>query len=1169
MSSDFDIAVVGVGCRFPDARTPEEFWRNIGEGKVSTRPLDPDALRSAGVPQEVLDDPDYVPVAATLPGAQEFAAEFFGYSPSEAESIDPPQRLFLEACWEALEAAGHAPGTHGELLTGVFGGTAQSVYLSALQTARAQQHGVAAASDDMELHLGGLGDFLTSRVAYKLGLRGPSVGVQTACSSSLTAVHYASLSLLSGDCDIALAGGATVNEPAFGYQYQAGGLMSQDGQCRAFDAQSTGTSFSSGVGVVVLRRLSDALADGDPVLAVIRGSAVGNDGSDRSGFTAPSPAGLAGVVSTALRTAGVTPDQIRYVEAHGSGTALGDQIELRGLTDGFRAAAAPGATEETGWAGLGSVKVNIGHCGPAAGIAGFIKAVNIARTGELPPHPLFERPRNPGVLAGSPFTIDSAPGKAVDEDRHVLVNSMGLGGTNASVVLAAPPAPQRPSAPHGEKVVLTLSAQTRGELDELSRQLADALDAGGLDPADVAHTLRVGRRSFEERRVVTAAPGQLAAALRLPRPPAVRTVKAVSRRPVLVLPEDGQAPQPLLDLLTAALGQRVQTVRGPLGPVPAGRYALQLGAGESGPDRLTIALDDAEGPLTERVERALAEAWLGGVDIHWQALAGDHGRRLALPTYPFRRRRYWALDRIAPLGAPVEAAPACASAATVSAAAADGTQGPLPEDPVEADLVTLWRELFGIGTIGVDDEFGALGGTSLLSVRMALEVQQRHGILVNMHRAGGSRATVRRLAEIVSGFKSGAERGSADFDPIADGDGELVDTDLELSLGEASATETEGQDTLLTGATGFLGVFLLHQFLAATTGLVYCVVRAENEAQAWHRLREKSAEYSLPAPDPERVRIVLGDLTDIGQLCESYGDGELSTKIGRVVHCAAKVVFTEPYRVLRTDNVMPVVELVRWMNRHGIRDFSFISTVAATGTALEGGVLETREQPLDPQQGGYGVSKWVAERLLERAEQETGLRVRVFRPGFILGSTATGACNTKDLIWHILTSGLAVGSHPTDDRALPMAPVDIVSRAVAELSVTPSSAGNAYHLVDEVAVSTRGLFELLGHAGWGTPAAVPADWQRAVADRALHEQDEILSSVALYELEGHALGERDLIALNWRPWLESRGIDPAPTGRLVRSSLTYLAGQEPKFAALLGDLLQAPATTDTTEENHR
>ncbi|MET8813830.1 thioester reductase domain-containing protein [Streptomyces sp. NPDC004549] len=1166
MSSDFDIAVVGVGCRFPDARTPEEFWRNIGEGKVSTRPLDPDALRAAGVPQEVLDDPDYVPVAATLPGAQEFAAEFFGYSPSEAESIDPPQRLFLEACWEALEAAGHAPGTHGDLITGVFGGTAQSVYLSALQTARAQQHGVAAASDDMELHLGGLGDFLTSRVAYKLGLRGPSVGVQTACSSSLTAVHYASLALLSGDCDIALAGGATVNEPAFGYTYQAGGLMSQDGQCRAFDARSTGTSFSSGVGVVVLRRLADALADGDPVLAVIRGSAVGNDGSDRSGFTAPSPAGLADVVSTALRTAGVTPDQIRYVEAHGSGTALGDQIELRGLTDGFRAAA-PGATEDTGWSGLGSVKVNIGHCGPAAGIAGFIKAVHIARTGELPPHPLFERPRNPGVLAGSPFTIDSAPGKAVEEDRHVLVNSMGLGGTNASVVLAAPPAPQRPSAPRGEKIVLTLSAQTRGELDALSRQLADALDAGGLDPADVAHTLRVGRRSFEERRVVTAAPGQLAAALRLPRPPAVRTVKAVPRRPVLVLPEDGEVPQPLLDLLTAALGPRVRTARGPLGPVPAGRYALQLGTGDSGADRGVISLDDADGPLAERAERALAEAWLGGVDVDWLGLAGDRGRRLALPTYPFRRRRYWALDRIAPPGAPTDAAPACASG-VAPRATADGTQGPLPEDPVEADLVTLWRELFGIGTIGVDDEFGALGGTSLLSVRMALEVQQRHGILVNMHRAGGSRATVRRLAEIVTGFKSGAERGSAEFDPIADGDGELVDADLELPLGEAPATETKGQDTLLTGATGFLGVFLLHQLLAATTGRVYCVVRAGDEERAWDRLRAKSAEYSLPEPDPERVRIVLGDLTDIGRLCESALGGELSTAIGRVVHCAAKVVFTEPYRVLRTDNVMPVVELVRWMNRHGIRDFSFISTVAATGTALEGGVLETREQPLDPQQGGYGVSKWVAERLLERAEQETGLRVRVFRPGFILGSTVTGACNTKDLIWHILASGLAVGSHPTDDRALPMAPVDIVSRAVAELSVTPSSAGNAYHLVDEVAVSTRGLFEILGHAGWGTPAVAAADWQRTVAERALRDDDQILSSVALYELEGHALGERDLIALNWRPWLESRGIDPAPTGDLVRRSLSYLAAQEPRFAALLGDLLRAPVPTDT-EENQR
>ncbi len=435
--SDTDIAVIGVGCRFPDATSARALWRNLDAGLVSTRALSDEQLRGAGVPDDVFRAPDFVRVGTILPHAEEFAADFFGYSPSEAALIDPQQRIFLETCWEALETAGHPPQERGPVV-GVFGGGSASTYTAALFAAKAAEHGLAAAVDDVDLHLGGLGDFLTSRVAYKLGLRGPTVGVQTACSSSLYAVHYGVLSLLSGECDIALAGGATVLEPLPGYRYSPGGLMSSDGLCRAFDAGSSGTSFSSGVGVVALRRLSDALADGDPVLAVVRGTAVGNDGGRRSGFTAPSPSGVSDVVAAAMRIAGVEADMLRYVEAHGSGTPLGDHIELRALTDALRP-----STSRTGFCGLGSVKANIGHTGPAAGIAGLIKAVHVARTGTLPPHPLFERPRDPGILADSPFFISSETGRCEDDGRHVLVNSMGLGGTNCR---GRPRAPARAAA---------------------------------------------------------------------------------------------------------------------------------------------------------------------------------------------------------------------------------------------------------------------------------------------------------------------------------------------------------------------------------------------------------------------------------------------------------------------------------------------------------------------------------------------------------------------------------------------------------------------------------------------------------------------------------------------------------------------------------------------------
>ncbi|MGX6607637.1 thioester reductase domain-containing protein [Micromonosporaceae bacterium Da 78-11] len=1143
--SSTDIAVVGVGCRFPDAATPETFWRNLDTGLVSVRPLDDDTLRAVGVTDATLRDPAFVRTAATLPDAPMFASEFFGYPPAEAEMIDPQQRLFLEACWEALESAAHPARPDGPVI-GVFAGGASSTYSSAVFAAKVRDAGLAAAVDDMGLHLGGLGDFLSSRVAYKLGLRGPAVGVQTACSSSLYAVHYASLSLLAGECDLALAGGATVLEPVMGYRYQPGGLMSEDGLCRAFDSRSTGTSFSSGVGVVVLRRLADAIADRDHILAVVRGSAVGNDGSRRSSFTAPSPSGVSDVVSGALRVADASARDLRYVEAHGSGTSLGDQIELRGLSEGLRRTAVG-----TGYCGLGSVKVNVGHPGPAAGIAGFIKGVHVVRTGNLSPHPLFENPRNPGMLAESPFYLTSEAGHCTEDDRLVLVNSMGLGGTNAAAVLAPPPA-ERPAPVAGREVVtLTLSARNRTELDSMSRNLADRLDRGDTAPADVAHTLRVGRHDFDMRRTVAGPAERLAGILRIPRAPAARTVTAPTRDVVVVLDGEVAADGPLVHRLRQAFGPDCEIVDAAPARVSEDRFAIRIGPGEDA-DRLRRLRPDAG---TALIDDVIVEAWLHGVTVNWESLADGTGRRVPLPTYPFSRRRHWILDRLNTSAPAVPQPPAGPQA--VAGPQAGAAAAPAGADDVEQALTAIWRELFGVDTIGPDHEFGALGGTSLLSVQMALEVQHRLGVLVNVHRAGGSRATVRRIAQIVRGMRGGAARGADDIDPIADGDGELVDLDIQIALGELDRdARPTGTDVLLTGATGFLGTFLLNELLRTTKGRVYCIVRAPDEEQARSRLAAAATALTLPPPDLDRVHLVLGDLTDAGTLCDGFRDGELARRVGTVVHCAAKVVFTEPYRVLRGDNVLTTVELVRWMRRHGLRDLSFVSTLAATHHALgeNGRILETRDQPLDPQQGGYGVGKWVCERILERAEAD-GMRVRIFRPGFILGSTTTGACNDKDLVWHVAASGLAVGAHPLDDRAMPMAPVDVVARAVAELSMSPASAGRVYHLTDDVAVSPRRLFAMLAEAGLATEEVPAQEWQRRVAERSLSTGNELLATMALYELEGHALGERDLEAVAWRPWLTERGLSATPDGELLRRCLAYLAGSTAKFGDLISDVI--------------
>jgi len=1142
VSADTDIAVVGIGCRFPDAWTPTEYWQNIDRGVISMRELSRETLAAAGVSPEQAAAPGFVRVGASLPGVDSFAAGFFGYSPREAETIDPQQRIFLEAAWEALETAGHPPRAGGPIVS-VFAGSAAGGYSAALLAGRAREEGLRAALDNLDLTVGGQADFMPSRVAYKLGLRGPALSIQTGCSSSLYAVHYATLSLLSGECDIALAGGATVLEPFRGYQHQPGGVLSEDGFCRSFDARSTGTTYSSGVGVVALRRLADALADGDTVLAVLRGSAVGNDGADRMGFVAPSPVGVADVVAAALRVADVAADRLCYVEAHGTATAVGDNIELLALTSAFRQ-----TTQKSGYCGLGSAMTNIGHTGPAAGIAGFIKAVHVARTGRLPAHPMFSRPRDPGLLAESPFQVLTEAATTDEPDRHVLVNSMGVGGTNAAAVLAPPPEPTRPPAAERPVVRLVLSARSRGELDAQSARLAEVLEQGQLPVADIAHTLRVGRAAFDERRVVTGAPAALAAALRLPRPPAVRTAHVTAQRALLVAPADDSWARPLVATLLAAFPQRTQVVHELPAVPPADRFVIHIGATEPAAGRHVVraGADTSDTELADLIDEALTAAWLAGVPVDFAA-GCTTGRLVPLPTYAFDRKRYWALDRY-PVDGPAPAV----------------TAAPAPADTLENDLIAVWQELFGVEGIGIDDEFGRLGGTSLLSVQMVLEIQRRHHVLVNIHRAGGSRATVRQVAAIVRGMRDGTGD-SAEIDPAADGDGALVDRDLQLPLGELAEEEAPGTAVLLTGATGYLGAFLLNDLLTASQRDVYCVVRAPDETVAMQRLRATAAKFGLPEPDPRRVHAVPADLRDIAMACRTFRDGVLAREVGHVLHCGAKVVFTEPYRELRADNVLPMVDMLVWMRAAGIRDFSFISTVAATGPAVgsDNRLLETREQPLDPQLGGYGVGKWVAERLLERAEQD-GMRIRVFRPGLIMAATGTGACNDKDLIWFSLASGLAVGAHPQDDRGMPVSPVDVLSRAVVELSLSAGSVGRAYHLVDERSLGLGRLFEMLGEVGLPTRPMPLREWQQLVADRALKTGSPVLSSTALYELDGHELHEDGVQARGWLSWLRKRRLSSAVTGEQLRSGLTFLADRVDEIGRLLPHL----TTTGTQRSDH-
>nr|WP_211194737.1 type I polyketide synthase [Pyxidicoccus fallax] len=493
-----EVAIVGIAGRFPGARDLDEFWRNLCDGVEAIETLSDEEALKAGASPASLSDSRFVKVAARLADVAGFDAAFFGYSPREAELMDPQQRLFLECALEALEDAGHgAPPP--EQLVGVFGGQALSTYLVLNLLTNPE---VLRTTDPLQLNLGNAGSFLTTRVSYKLDLRGPSFNVESACSTSLVAVHVACQSLLNQECDVALAGGVSINlQLQGGYFFQEGSILSPDGHCRPFDAQGRGIVFGSGAGVVALKRLEDALADGNPIYAVIKGSAVNNDGGARVGYTAPGVEGQAAVISEALGNAGVSAGSIGYVEAHGTGTALGDPIEIQALTTAFGdEAAGPGTCA------IGSVKANVGHLDAAAGVTGLIKAALALKHRKLPPSLHFETP-NPHIdWERSPFRVNTAlrEWKApAGTPRRAGVSSFGMGGTNAHVILEEPPPAPRATPSARAPQVLVLSARTPTALAAQTSRLAEHLRAHpGLDLADVAHTLQVGRKRHPHRRVL-------------------------------------------------------------------------------------------------------------------------------------------------------------------------------------------------------------------------------------------------------------------------------------------------------------------------------------------------------------------------------------------------------------------------------------------------------------------------------------------------------------------------------------------------------------------------------------------------------------------------------------------------------------------------------------------
>ncbi|MFG3497379.1 type I polyketide synthase [Streptomyces sp. NPDC047928] len=636
------LAVVGMACRFPGAADVDEFWDNLRKGRDCVTRYPERESATGGT---------YVPALGELAGADTFDAAFFGYSPGEALALDPQHRVFMECAWTALEDAGHQP-SGGPDVVGVYAGSSQTDYLATLLAHPEATAGMG----EWQLRLATGIDMLTTRVAHRFGLTGPAVTVQTACSTSLVAIHVAAQALLAGECDLALAGGVSVHVPPRLGEYTEGGVISPDGYCRPFDARAQGTVAANGVGVVVLKRLGDALADGDHIRAVVRGSAVNNDGLDKVGYTAPSVSGQAAAIRAAQLVADVDPTTVGYVETHGTGTPLGDPIEVAALIRAFTrnpgggpgAERGPGArdgasaedglgtedgphtdhgsrTEDgsrRGWCRIGSVKSNIGHADAAAGVAGFIKTVLAVQHGLIPAS-LHHTADNPGIAFGTgPFVVntESYEWNPRRHPRRAGVSSFGIGGTNAHIVLEQPPAPA-PRTPGpagtGDQLIL-VSARSEDRTTASARRVAESLGPRTDVPlADAAWTLQTGRKPFPYRQFAIA--GDHATAADELTGPTARVYRAVPGRPVAFLfPGHGgqhvgmgaelyatervyrERIDLCAELLRPLIGLDLTTL---LRPADAGEHA----AAESALRRMSIAQ-----PAVFAVEYALAGLWR-----HW------------------------------------------------------------------------------------------------------------------------------------------------------------------------------------------------------------------------------------------------------------------------------------------------------------------------------------------------------------------------------------------------------------------------------------------------------------------------------------------------------------------------------------------------------------------------
>ncbi|MDQ1351190.1 MAG: hypothetical protein QG657_1492 [Acidobacteriota bacterium] len=712
-----EIAVTGMAGRFPGANNIHEFWNNVKDGKESISFFTDEELLADGLDPALLEQPHYVKASGIMAGIGYFDAPFFGYISKEAEIMDPQIRIFHECVWTALEDAAYIPESYDGLI-GLFAGATPNSNWQARVVLSGKGNEI---GDFAAIQLSQK-DYLTLRISYKLDLKGPSFIIYTACSTSLVAIHLGCQSILNGECDTALAGGITaIRFHKRGYIYQEGMIGSPDGHCRAFDAGSKGFAAGDGVGVVVLKRLQDAIADKDHIYAVVKGSAINNDGIRKAGFTAPSVEGQAEVIKMALQMAEVEPESIGYVETHGTATPLGDPVEIEGLKIAFN-------TSKKGFCAIGSLKTNIGHLDCASGVAGFIKTVLILKYSWIPPSLYFEIP-NPGIdFINSPFYINTKTTAWTNEHYPLRagVSSFGQGGTNAHIILEK--WPETLSSNTGTYYYLIIfSAKTAVALEQMTKNLILYLKSNhGVNIADVAYTLLVGRSNFKYRKMFVCTGIDDAISI---------LSGVVPGKIHSSIVEEGSAPECLPESPghLFSLIQELQTSQD-----------IQVNY-----------------PQLFDLWEKIGHLWLKGITINWQHFYTEKDRnRISLPSYPFEKHYYWIeadSSRIVmaqDINNPGTAQPQLGTKPKKEKKYQRpelSTPFVVPANKIEITLAGIWQNFFGFDPIGINDNFFELGGDSLKIIMLVSMIQESLNTRIPIP-VFFDRPTIKELSEYIQGI---------------------------------------------------------------------------------------------------------------------------------------------------------------------------------------------------------------------------------------------------------------------------------------------------------------------------------------------------------------------------------------------------------------------------------